>query len=170
MMPYQTHFRRRIWLSAGSVALLVALGLGVGCSWMGSSQARGVTDGMLAACPGPPNCVSSAVPGVSHHVEPIAMEDDPDTAMTRLVRAVETMPRSRVERQEGYYLHATFRTALWRFVDDLECLVVPGESVIHVRSTSRVGYSDLGVNRRRIEQLRRAYSGLAGPAPGQPGP
>jgi len=60
--------------------------------------------------------------------------------------------------EEGSYLHAETRSFLFRFVDDVEFMMDTDSRVIHVRSASRTGYSDLGVNRRRVERLRRAFN------------
>lgn len=74
--------------------------------------------------------------------------------MDRLHQVVSGMRGARMIRREGGYAHYEFRTALWGFIDDVEWLVDPAASVIQVRSASRVGYSDLGTNRRRIEEIR----------------
>lgn len=68
------------------------------------------------------------------------------------------MPRTRIRRDEAAYLHAEFRSLIFRFVDDVEFLLDADAGVIHVRSASRLGYSDLGVNRRRVEAIRQAFS------------
>lgn len=67
------------------------------------------------------------------------------------------MPRAKVVREKANYIHAECRTRFLRFVDDLEFLFDDNDAVIHVRSASRVGYSDLGVNRKRVEQFRRDF-------------
>lgn len=70
------------------------------------------------------------------------------------------MPRTRIVKEDGVYLHAEVRSFLFRFVDDLEFLIDTEQSLIHMRSASRTGYSDLGVNRRRVEHVRKAFAGL----------
>jgi len=84
---------------------------------------------------------------------PYALADDeaPDSASARKLQAGLAL-------EEGDYLHAEARSLLFRFVDDVEFLFDADKQVIHVRSASRTGYSDLGVNRRRVERIRRAFS------------
>jgi uncharacterized protein (DUF1499 family) len=75
------------------------------------------------------------------------------------------MKRVRIVTAEECYLHAEFTSALFRFVDDVEFLLDDGTKTIHVRSASRVGYSDLGVNRRRVEAIRYRFDALGSPSP-----
>ncbi len=64
----------------------------------------------------------------------------------------------KIEEEHDGYLWATFASRLFRFVDDVEFRMVSIDGIIHVRSASRVGYSDLGVNRRRVERLRTLFN------------
>jgi uncharacterized protein (DUF1499 family) len=120
----------------------------------------GVRDGRLLPCPTSPNCVSSNAPAedAEHHVAPLpfppSAQGDPAAAWATLERAVRALERTTVITVQRGYLHAEASTALLGFVDDLECLLDAGARVIHVRSASRVGYSDLGANRKRVEALR----------------
>jgi len=109
----------------------------------------GVKDGRLARCKRTPNCVSSQTDPADreHYIPPIKGE------FSRVRKAVESMPGSTVIEEKANYLYAEFRTPLLRFVDDVEFLLEDG--VIHVRSASRLGRRDFGVNRRRIESLRK---------------
>ncbi len=117
----------------------------------------GVTDGRLAPCPDSPNCVSSQATDPGHRIDPIAFDGPADEALARLKAALATLPRVRVVSEVGDYLHAEATSLLFRFVDDVECYVDRAAKVIHVRSASRAGRSDLGVNRARVEQLRAAF-------------
>lgn len=123
----------------------------------------GLHDGRLAPCPSSPNCVCSQDADAAHAIAPLAFRGAAADAMRALKQVLAGQPRVRVIAETPNYLHAEFRTPLCRFVDDVEFLVVDGEQVIHVRSASRVGYSDLGTNRRRIEALRREFAAVAGP-------
>lgn len=120
--------------------------------------------GRLRACPDSPNCVSSQARDAAHRVEPIAFAGDPAAVPDRLRRVVVSLPRARIVSASENYLHAEFTSLLFRFVDDVELLVDPAERLIHVRSASRVGYSDLGANRRRVEAIRRAFERAGAPA------
>ena len=116
----------------------------------------GAQDGLLVPCPRSPNCVSSQATDERHRIAPLTFADEPDTAWARL-RAVLTgrADATLMEEQPGY-LRLELRTTL--FVDDAEFLLDPANRVIHVRSASRLGYSDLGKNRSRMEEIRRQFA------------
>jgi uncharacterized protein (DUF1499 family) len=109
----------------------------------------GVRDGLLAPCKRSPNCVSSQADPADreHHVAPLkaTMED--------VRKAVESLPRTRIVLAHPNYLHAEFRSRLLGFVDDVEFFF--DGAAIQVRSASRLGRRDFGVNRARVETLRR---------------
>jgi uncharacterized protein (DUF1499 family) len=108
----------------------------------------GVRDGRLAPCKRSPNCVSSqANPSDrEHYILPI------HGTMEAVRRAVEGYPRTRIVEDRGDYLYAEFRTKLLRYVDDVEFFF--DGHVVQVRSCSRLGRRDFGVNRKRVEELR----------------
>lgn len=109
----------------------------------------GVKDGKLASCPGTPNCVNSQSDNPQSKIEPL-----PAVAIADLRKVIEGMEGSKIIEQTDNYLYAEFKTKLMGFVDDVEFYLEPNENVIHVRSASRLGKSDLGVNRKRIETIR----------------
>ncbi len=118
-------------------------------------RAAGLTEGRLAACPASPNCVCSepeAAEDSKHSIESIRLETGGNSMEWAAVVEVVRQMGGRIESDSGSYLHATFVSRIFRFVDDLE-LRADGES-LHVRSASRVGYSDLGANRKRVGLLR----------------
>ena len=112
----------------------------------------GVKDGRLARPKRTPNCVSSQADPTDreHYIFPIKGE------FSKVRKAVESMPGATVIEEKADYLYAEYRTPLLRFVDDVEFLLAEG--VIHVRSASRLGRRDFGVNRKRIETLRKMLS------------
>ena len=118
----------------------------------------GVRDGRLARCKRTPNCVSSQADPADrgHFIEPIAFAGTPAAALAALRQVVEAAPGARVIRATPEYLYAEFRSRVMRFVDDVEFVPDAAGSVIHVRSAARVGIRDFGVNRARVEGLRRA--------------
>ncbi len=119
-------------------------------------------NGRLKPCPGSPNCVCSQSPeGDRHAVAPLAFEGSADDAMARLRAVIERLPGASVVRAGRRYLHAEVRSRLLGFVDDVECFCEPRQRTIHLRSASRTGYWDLGVNRRRIAAIRRAFGNSA---------
>lgn len=114
----------------------------------------GVADGKLAPCPSTPNCVCSDAGDEAHAIAPLELAGSSAEAWQRAREAVSGLPRTRIASDRDGYLHAECRSALFGFVDDLELHLRREEGIIAVRSASRVGYSDLGVNRRRVEKLR----------------
>lgn len=90
-----------------------------------------------------------------HHIEPLPWSDG---VIERAAEVLERMPRTRIVAREPNYLHAEVTSALFRFVDDLELLAEPAAGIVAVRSSSRIGYWDGGVNRARVDALRAALS------------
>ncbi len=114
----------------------------------------GVRDGKLAPCPSTPNCVCSQSEDAEHKIEPLTYKSTPEVAFTQLKQAIASQPRTKIITQSPNYLYAEFTSAIMKFVDDVEFYLDEDAKVIHVRSASRLGQSDLGVNRKRIETIR----------------
>jgi uncharacterized protein (DUF1499 family) len=127
----------------------------VSCSGEGPSN-LGVTDGKLAPCPQSPNCVCSDATDSKHAVAPFAFTRAAPTVWQEVVVVVTQLPRISVVTRTTEYLHAEARSRIFSFVDDLELHIRPEQGVIAVRSASRAGSWDFGVNRRRVETLRAA--------------
>jgi uncharacterized protein (DUF1499 family) len=98
-------------------------------------------------------------------VDPLRYGGTAHEAMAALGTVISGMRRARIVTQTDSYLHAEFTSALFRFVDDAEFLLDEPRTTIHVRSSSRIGSSDLGVNRKRIEAIRLAWQALPISAP-----
>ncbi len=113
---------------------------------------------LLDPCPATPNCVSSLAGRDSQRVAPLVVNGDPDAAMHTLREVVESLPRTRVKAFSPEGMHVVFTSRILRFRDDVEFALAREDGVIHVRSASRVGHSDLGANRRRVEHLRALLS------------
>lgn len=130
-----------------------------GCA--GTMPKLGLTDGKLNPCPDTPNCVSSQSDSEQHQIEPLHYFDSKPQAHARLVSIIESEKRTKILTAEDDYIRAEFTSALFRFVDDVE-FYLPAEqadgSIVNVRSASRIGYSDLGVNRKRIERIRNRFN------------
>jgi len=143
-----------------TISLLVLM---AGC---GGSMPKdiGVRNNRLADCPPSPNCVSSRSPDAGHTVDPLTYSTDADAAMRALKDVIGNMKRTRIRTESKGYLHVEFTSALFRFVDDVEFLVDEQARLIHVRSASRIGHSDLGANRKRVEQLRSLWQQKGTPA------
>lgn len=116
----------------------------------------GVQESGLLPCPSSPNCVSSDATDEEHGIEALAFSGSAATAWQAAVAVVGGWPRTEIITETGDYLHAECTSRLMRYVDDLELHLQPESGVIAVRSASRVGQSDLGVNRQRVEDLRAA--------------
>lgn len=126
-------------------------------SFAGSRPANlGAQNGQLAACPQSPNCVSSQAPitDKEHHIAPMAYQGSGADAIAKLKALIEGLDRTTIIATSNTYLYAEFASKLMGFVDDVEFYADDSAKVIHVRSASRLGQSDLGVNRQRIEEIR----------------
>lgn len=116
----------------------------------------GAHSGKLMDCPTSPNCVSSQAADKDHQIAPFRYEGAKEDAFARLKKVVASYERATIIEERADYLRAEFRSAIMGFVDDVE-FYFPDEKVIHVRSASRLGYSDFGVNRKRVEKLQKLF-------------
>jgi len=160
---------KRALVSTALLILLVVAGLALQVatatgdtvfSWKRPDN-LGVKDGRLAPPKTTPNCVSSqADPAdAQHYIAPIPFKGDAAAALAAVRKAVQGMTDSTIIRQDGSYLYAEYRTRLMRFVDDVEFFFDEKTGLIHVRSASRLGRRDMGVNRARVETLRARIEG-----------
>jgi uncharacterized protein (DUF1499 family) len=117
----------------------------------------GIKDGKLAPCPSSPNCVSSQSIDREHAIEPLSFPGTVTEAHDRIRKIILGMKRSRIVTETDSYIHAEFTSAVFRFVDDVEFRFDESVKVIHIRSAARLGYSDLGVNRKRVEDIRARW-------------
>jgi uncharacterized protein (DUF1499 family) len=121
----------------------------------------GITKGALSVCPSSPNCVSSQQStDDAHYISPIRYNGTLTQARNAIISVINSMDRTRIVTDKNNYLHAEFTSALFRFVDDVEFYFDDREKIIHLRSASRVGYWDFGVNRERIETIRTRFMEL----------
>ena len=115
----------------------------------------------FSPCPDSPNCVSSQSTNKMRFIEPLHYSGDIADARQILIDLLENTKRVQLVKVETDYIHAEFRTAIFRFVDDVEFLFPPGKNIIHVKSASRSGYYDFGANRRRVERIRSALEKMS---------
>lgn len=134
--------------------LLMFSGLLAACA--GERPKLGVINGRLTPCPTSPNCVSSQSEGGASRILPLTFRDSPEQAFVRLLQLLENRGDTAVVEKTDDYLRVELRTTF--FVDDAEFVLNPARREINVRSASRLGYSDLGLNRRRLEDIRREFS------------
>ena len=130
----------------------------MGCS--GTVPDLGVNNGKLMPCPKTPNCVNSQVVDEKHYIPPIHFMGTESDAKNRILQILKSEKRIKILADETHYIRVAFSSALFGFVDDVEFYFLENQAndtIIHVRSASRVGYSDLGANRKRIEQIRSQF-------------
>lgn len=116
----------------------------------------GIQERQLRPCPDSPNCVSSFSSSAEQAIEPIEYSEPTAQMRERLLNALAEMPRTTVVTNEPDYIHAEIRTRLWGFIDDAEFYFDEANDTLHMRSGARLGYGDMGVNRRNLEQIRNA--------------
>jgi len=115
----------------------------------------GLVDGRLRPCPESPNCVCSEYQG-KPFVEPLYFDESGEQAWERAKRVLREIG-GRIKIEENGYLRAVFTSKIFRFRDDVEMRLEADKRRIHVRSSSRIGYYDFGVNRKRVEKIRQAF-------------
>ena len=157
------------WLFASLALCALALLLG-GTMGLFSGQRPanlGATDGRLAPCARTPNCVSSQADPQDggHYVAPLVITGTATAAWSALVEVLRGGQRVRVVAEKPGYLYAEFTSRLMGYVDDVEFLLDDKAALINVRSASRLGSSDFGVNRKRIEAIRAALGAAPGVRP-----
>jgi len=140
------------------IALIIVIG-GIILSIQSHSIPKlGLVNGHLPPCPSSPNCVcSESTTDAAHHIDTLPADGSQSWQM--LAQAI-TMIGGTIDQHDSHYLHATFTSALFRFVDDFEAHWDEAHKLIHLRSASRVGRSDLGANRKRIAQLQNRMERL----------
>ena len=158
---------RRLAKALAGITLSAVLSAGCGAP---PPPTLGAEDGELAPCPASPNCVHT---GHRHPdgTRPLYLRAEGESSWDSVRAVVEAMPRMAVVSVSERYVHAEERSRVFRFVDDLELLLAEDDELV-VRSASRLGHSDLGVNGRRVERLRNALAEaglLATSSPGDGG-
>lgn len=145
------------------VSIFMVLGIGFSLSFCSGTRPGDLglrETGKLKDCPTSPNCVSSfSDPEDSEHfIQPISIPSNLDKPMEKLREVIDTEERTHIVTQEENYLHVEFTTKIMRYVDDVEFFLDNKNKVIQVRSASRLGKSDFGVNRKRIEKIRSRFN------------
>lgn len=118
----------------------------------------GLCDGRLGDCPAAPCCVSTVAWRSSRRVAPIGYPVSRAEVHAILVDVLRAWPRTEIVTAQDDYIHAVQKSRCFRFVDDLECHLPAEERLVHMRSAARIGWYDFGVNRGRVERLRRAVN------------
>ena len=122
---------------------------------------HGLKNNMLLPCPKSPNCVLSQSSDPKHQIQPIHYSTSVETAKERLNQVILSLDGTRIITQDEEYWHVEFITRWLRFIDDVEFYFPVSEALIHLRSASRSGYWDVGVNRKRTKEIRSRFGELA---------
>ena len=161
--PVQRSFLGRVVRKIFVLSLIFLAGLIVMSMTAARPSHLGARDGRLAPVPDSPNCVSTMTEKPSYGIDPVNVSGL-DQPMEKLKAAIESaIPRANLVTDDGNYLHYEFTSLVFRFVDDGEFLLDEQRKVIDFRSSSRVGYSDMGANRKRMEKIRSAMKVPAPP-------
>lgn len=137
------------------MAIVMAAGL-AGCAVSPPEQFR-VDETHFTPCSSAPHCVSSqADAGDSHYVKPLVYATSAERAKQALIAVLANQDNAKIVSDQADVIHATFSTTLG-FVDDVNFIIQPSASVIDVKSSSRIGYYDFGVNRNRVERIRAEF-------------
>ncbi len=118
----------------------------------------GISEDQLAPCPDSPNCVVSQTNDETHFIEPLSYQSDRQKAYNDFVKILSVVPETEIVEQTENYIRTKSTSKIMGFVDDAEFYFPVDKKIIHWRSASRLGESDLGVNRRRLEQIRFAFN------------
>ncbi|HIN48076.1 MAG TPA: DUF1499 domain-containing protein [Deltaproteobacteria bacterium] len=134
-----------------------------GCS-ANRPENLGLKNNLLLPCPESPNCVLSQESDSKHQIQPIHYNVSLEAAKERLNEVIHSMYDTRIITQNEVYWHVEFTTRWLRFIDDVEFYFVEPEALIHVRSASRLGHWDFGLNRKRVEEIRFRFEKLKKPS------
>ena len=115
-----------------------------------------MNDQQLKPCPESPNCVSTQTQQKNKQMDPIPFALDIKNIIKIIKSVVASLPNTHLEKESINYLHYTFKSAIFRFTDDVEFLIDAKQKLIHFRSASRTGYSDMGVNKKRMTKIRKS--------------
>jgi uncharacterized protein (DUF1499 family) len=116
----------------------------------------GIRDGKFYPCPSTPNCTSTQSTDEKHKMKPLSYSTN-EEAKTKIKEIIGTFKRTKLITEEDNYLHFEFRTATFKFVDDVEFYFDDSAKLIHFRSAAQKGYSDMGVNKKRMKKVSILY-------------
>jgi uncharacterized protein (DUF1499 family) len=145
-----------MWTSPKARMVFLLLCWSAACNLAYASGEETGSEIRLKPCPSSPNCVSSLDSDDKHFIRPLIHSTTQKDAYQKLVRIIESEPQARIVARKANYIHVEFKSRIFGFIDDVEFFFPLDQPVIHARSASRKGYYDFGVNRRRIEAIRRS--------------
>ncbi|MCG8670319.1 MAG: DUF1499 domain-containing protein [Pseudomonadales bacterium] len=135
---------------------LMCLTIGLSACAGSPPENLGIQDNKLAPCPSSPNCVSSYETSADHKVSPWSYKGNSADAQNKLLSILKSKDNVKVVSEQNGYVRAEFESSLMGFVDDVEFVITNAE--VHMRSASRLGYSDLGANKKRIDGLAAEFN------------
>lgn len=140
-------------------SISIIIGLMLGCSGT-RPENIGINYGKFAPCSPDPNCVCSQSDqtDTEHFIQPLSYQSSKEDAERKLAQILTTQPRCEIVKMENGYIYAEFTSFLMRFKDDVQFYFDDSSKIIHVKSASRLGSGDLGVNRKRIETIRTEFN------------
>ena len=127
----------------------------------GSIPELGLNNDQFVACPQSPNCVSSQITDKKHFIQPIYFTGTRQETQSQLLQILQTLQRTNIIDIQDNYIRVEFASKIFRFIDDVEFYfpaTKTDKTIIYFRSASRLGYSDLGANKKRIEQIRQTFN------------
>ncbi|MBU2512789.1 DUF1499 domain-containing protein [bacterium] len=130
---------------------------GTGCSGIEPTRPFVSAEGKLPACPSSPNCVSTQAEDPDKRMEPLPFKGDLEQSRQQILAIVNSLKRSKVTDNQKNSTHVEFRSAVFRFVDDVDFFFDESAGMIHFRSAARSGYLDFGVNRKRMQLISDRY-------------
>jgi uncharacterized protein (DUF1499 family) len=146
---------------------LALLGIAVSITGCSGARPKFVGDAKLAPCPQTPNCVCTEAADSNHAIMPLTYTTSREEAMAQLIAVINSLPRTNIVAQTDDYLYAEFTSLVCQFVDDVEFIFSDKTKTIQFRSASRLGKNDLGMNRQRMEEIRKLFNKSNAPtAPG----
>lgn len=140
-----------------TIGVLIIMGLLCGCAGK-PPEKRGLEDGNLLGCPDKPNCVSTAKGPSARFVSPFEYSGERAEAISTMEQIVKEMKNANIREEGDGYLWVECSSKVFGFVDDLEIYFPLEKQVVYIRSASRLGYSDFGVNRKRVEKIRERFN------------
>jgi len=157
-MAFQFSFRR-LGFRFVFLSFLATVGL-FAMSWLSTAPDFPAEGGgrNFATCPESPNCVSTQATSLGQQIKPIQWTESSAEALNLIKRTIDNeFSRATLVVEKSSYLRYEFTSIFFRFVDDVEFMIDEENRMIHLRSASRVGHSDLGVNRRRMNRFVKAF-------------
>jgi uncharacterized protein (DUF1499 family) len=140
-----------------TIGVLIIMGLLSGCAGK-PPEKRGLDEGNLLACPDKPNCVSTAIESSARYVAPFEYSGKREDAIATMVQIVSEMGNTTIQEEDDGYFWVECSSRMFGFIDDLEIYFPAEKKLVYIRSASRLGYSDFGVNRRRVEKIREHFT------------